>query len=168
MTIPLNHRQQHLPPVFGARLVAASKHRVLQIAELVKQKQRMVAEALEVSVVSRALLLSIGLADGTVHVEDQFTKRLVPMDLVDPLARKVHQRRQVAALAEYLGLEASNSACGSGFLVRLCRPPTDNVPHGRVDRQSLGIVHIFVSCQSAVDRLPKHRHKTMLFVRAQA
>jgi hypothetical protein len=67
--------------VFGARLVAASEHRVFQIAELVKQKQRMVAEALEVPVVSGSLLLSVGLADRTVHVEDQFTKRLVLMSL---------------------------------------------------------------------------------------
>ena len=89
--IPLDDRQQHAAPVFDAGLVAATEHRVFQIAELVEQKQRMVASAAEVPVVRRAFLLSVGLAERTVHVENQFPKRLVPMDLVDPLAREMHQ-----------------------------------------------------------------------------
>ncbi len=128
----------------------------------------MVAEALEVSVVSRALLLAIGLAHGTVHVEDQFTKRLVLMRLVNPLTRKVHQRRQVAALAEYLGLEASHDAHGSGFVVRLRCAAAHNMAHGRIDRQSLGIVHVFVTSQSAINGLPQQGQKQVLLVRAQA
>ncbi len=30
---------------------------------------------------------------------------------------------------------------------------TNHMTHGRIDRQSLGIIHVFVACQSAVDRL---------------
>jgi len=113
----LDHRQEHLSPVFGARfvaapehLVAAPEHRALQFTELVKQTLRLVAEALAVPLVSSALLLAIGFAHGTVHLEDQFTKRLVLMRLVNPLARRVHQRCQVAAPGEYFGLEAG-AAC---------------------------------------------------------
>ena len=115
----------------------------------------MIAVALEVPVVGRALLLSVGLADGAVQVEDQLFERLAPMDLVDPLAGEIHQRREVALGTERLGLEASDSAGGSGFLVRQRRSATDNVTHGRIDRQPLGIVHVFIACQSAVDRLPQ-------------
>ena len=93
----------------------------------------MITVALEVPVVGRAFLPSVGLADGAVEVEDQLFGRLSLMDLVDPLAGKVHQGHQVAVGAERLGLKASDSACGSGFLIRLCCPATDNVPHGRID-----------------------------------
>ena len=164
MPIPLDHRQQHLPPVFGARLVAASQHRVLQIAELVEQKQRMVAEALEVAVVGRALLPAVGLADGTVHVERSILERLVPMDLVDPLAAKASSAPSGCALAEYLGLEAAHDAHGSGFVVRLRCPPAHHMAHGRIDGQPLGVIHIFVACQSAVDRLSQQRHEQVLLV----
>ena len=43
----------------------------------------MIAHALEVPVVGRALLLSVGLADGAVQVEDQSLWWLSLMDLVD-------------------------------------------------------------------------------------
>lgn len=97
------------------------------------------------SVVSGALLLAIGLAHGTVHVEDQFTNRLVLMGLVDPLARKVYQRCQVMPLPEHLGLEATHDAHGSGFVVHLRCPTSHNVTHRRIDRETLGIIHVFVS-----------------------
>lgn len=116
--IPLDGWQQHASPVFGARLVAAPKHGVFQITELVEQKQGMIAHALEVPVVGRAFLLSIGVTDGAVHIENQFPERLALADLVDPLARKIHQRCQVAPGAENLGLEATGSAIGTGTLDR--------------------------------------------------
>ena len=113
---------------------------------------------------SRALLPAVGLADRAVHVEDQFFERLRRMDLVDPLAGELHQRREVAAGTERLGLEASHYAHGSGFacLAPLpARPPHGAWP-GR--RQTFGIIHVFVSCQSAVDRLSQQRHEQVLLV----
>ena len=86
----------------------------------------MITVALEVPVVGIAFLLSEGLTDRAIEVEDQLFERLAPMGLVDPFAREIHQRREIAAGTERLGRGASsNYACGSGFLVRLCsRPPT--------------------------------------------
>ena len=46
------------------------------------------AVRLEVSVAGQASLLSAGLADGTVRVENQFPKWLPLVDLVDPLAKR--------------------------------------------------------------------------------
>ena len=71
-TIPVNDWEQDPSPLFGVGLVATPEHGVLQIAELIEQKQWMVAGALKVAVVGRAFLLYVGLADGTVHVENQF------------------------------------------------------------------------------------------------
>ena len=35
---------------------------------------------------------------------------------------------------------------------------TDNVSHGRIDAESLSIIGVFVTRQTAVDRLPQHGH----------
>ena len=72
-------------------MMTATEHRPFQIAELVEQKQRMVAGAFEVPVVSRPLLVAIGLADRTVHVEDQLLERHPLTNLVDPPAGKIHE-----------------------------------------------------------------------------
>ena len=52
-------------------LVAPPEPAALQVAELVEHEQGMVAGAAEVAVVGRALLIAMGLALGTVHVEDE-------------------------------------------------------------------------------------------------
>ena len=59
--------------------------------------------------------------------------RLVQMGLVDPLARKVHQRRQASALADSLGFGTSHEAHGSGFVVNLRCPTTQNLTHSRIN-----------------------------------
>ena len=74
----------------------------------------MIAGALEVTVVGRALLLSIALADGTVHIEDQLLGYLDEREnilLVGPSGTgKSH-------LATSLGI----AACGQGKRVRFFR-----------------------------------------------
>ena len=50
--------------------IAVAQQGLLQIAKLIEAKQRMVAGAAEMSVVSSAFLLAVGLAHGTVHVQD--------------------------------------------------------------------------------------------------
>ena len=110
MAIALDHRQQHIPPVFRAGLVAAPQQGVFQIAELVEQKQRMVTEAFKVSIVGRALLSPVGLTDGTVQIQDEFFERSSPVDVVDPAAGEIHQRREIALRAERLRLEPAHLA----------------------------------------------------------
>ena len=39
---------------------------------------------------------------------------------------------------------------------------------GGIDRQSLGIIHIFVACRSTVDRLTQQNKQVMLLVAAHA
>ena len=53
-------------------------------------------------------------------------------------------------------------------LPRSCRSPTNHVSHGGVDAQPLGVVDIFITGQSAVDRLTEQRYKAMLLVLAKA
>ena len=142
---------KYAPPELRAGVIAAPQHGTFEVAELIEHEQRVVTGTLEVPVVGRALLLSIGLADRAIHVEDQLFGRLAPMDLVDPLAGKIHQRREVAAGVDNLRLKAANLTGGSSPFVRQRCSATNHMTHGRIDRQPLGIVHVFIACQSAVD-----------------
>jgi hypothetical protein len=134
VTIPSDYRQEHAPPELRAGVIATPKHGSFQVAELIEQEQRMVAHAFEMPIVCRTLLVAISLAHRAIHIEDQFLQRLSLVDFVDPLAREVHQRRQVAPCAENLRLESTDAACRSGFLIRMRRPTAHHVTHGGVNR----------------------------------
>ncbi|MDE0863018.1 MAG: hypothetical protein OSA98_04470, partial [Rubripirellula sp.] len=129
---------------------------------LVEQKQRMVTEAFKVPVVGRALLSSAGLTDGTVQIQNEFFERSSPVDVVDPAAGEIHQRREIASAAERLGLESADLATRRRLFIRLTRPSANHVASRRVHTQPLGVVDIFVACQSAADRLPQQRDEQVL------
>ncbi len=76
MAIPLDHWEQHSPPEFCAGVIAAPEHRSFQVAILIEQEQRVIAHTLEVPVISRALLFSVGFTDRAIQVEDQFFQGL--------------------------------------------------------------------------------------------
>src|SRR5262249_7052699 len=78
-----------------------------------EEEQRVVAGTAEVTVVGRALLMAVGLAHRTVHVQDELRELAVLMGLVDPLAGEVHQVLEVLLGAESLGLEAGHLTGGS-------------------------------------------------------
>ncbi len=79
---PVTHRS----PILGAMHVAIAQQRPLHIAKLIEAKQRVVASAAEMPIVGSAFLFAIGLADRTVHVQDQFTQRLAFSQPVNPLS----------------------------------------------------------------------------------
>jgi hypothetical protein len=64
--------------------VAGAQATSLQVAELVEQKQGMVAGAAEVAVVGRALLVAIGRADARIQVENHLLRRAAVVNPVDP------------------------------------------------------------------------------------
>ena len=74
----------------------------------------MIAGALEVPVVGRALLPTVGLADRAVHIQDQLFQRLTLVDRVDPAAGEPQERREITLAAERLRLESADLAGGSG------------------------------------------------------
>ena len=86
------------------------------------------------------------------------------MCLVDPLAGEIHQRREIALGAERLRLEPADFTGRSGLLLRLAGSASHDVTHRGIDAQPLGIVDIFTTCQSAVNRLPQQRHELVLLV----
>ena len=102
-------------------------------------------------VVGRPLLLTVGLADGAIHIQNEFVEWLPPVDFVDPLTREMHQRRKVTTFTENLGLEPAHLAAGGRLLLRLARSSANHVTQHGVHTQPLSVVHIFIAGQSAVD-----------------
>jgi len=86
---------QHVRPFVGAVHVAGSQAATLQVAELIKHEQWMIAGAAEVAVVSCAFLIAVGRAQGAVHVEHNQLRRVAVMNPVDPDAREVGQGGEV-------------------------------------------------------------------------
>ena len=99
-------------------------------------EQRVVALAREVAVVRRAFLIAVGLADRTVHVEDQLADGASLPDQVHPPAGQVHQHSEVVGMDQHVGLEARHLAGRSRLPVR--GTSTHHVTHHGINAQSFG------------------------------
>src|SRR4051812_47148730 len=132
------HRLQHVAPAFGGVDVTGTKRTPLQVAELVKYEQRVIAGAAEVAVVGRAFLSAKGGADAGVHVEHDPLHRTASMDAVDPAPGQVGQRREVRLLHQHLGLKPTHLAGGCSIL--RYRATTDDPTHGWISAKPVGII----------------------------
>jgi hypothetical protein len=79
----------------GAVDVAVPQRTAFQHSELVEHKERMVAGAVEMPVPGGALLLAMGRADRTVHVQRYILQPIAVMKSVNPLTVQIGQRRPV-------------------------------------------------------------------------
>ena len=71
VTVPLDHGCPRHWPIMSASHVVVAEHRAFHVTVLIETGQRVIALATEVSVVLRAFLLAIGLADRTVQIENE-------------------------------------------------------------------------------------------------
>ena len=148
-----DHGLEHLAPAVGAVHVAGPEQAPLQVAELVEQEQRMVARAAEVAVPGRAFLLAVGRALRAIHVEDDPVRRPALMHPIDPGAGEIRERREVGLGGQPFGLEPPHLA-GRGR--RPAKPlPSHDGAHGGIAGEAVGVVHVFVAGEPAVDRLPQ-------------
>ncbi len=122
----------------------------------------MVAGAAEVSVVGRSLLLAMGRADAAIHIEDDPCRRATVMHPVDPLRGKIGKCGEVSAAGQNLRLEAPHLT-GRGGLFRDSMA-ADDPPHGRVEAESVGIVHVVVPAKASEDGLAELPDKTVTTV----
>jgi heme A synthase len=79
--------------------VARPQGAAFQIAELVEQKQRMVAGAAEVAVVGRAFLVAVGRADRAVHIAEDGFRRLVSVHPIDPAPGQITRAARLSSPA---------------------------------------------------------------------
>ncbi len=124
----------------------------------------MVTRAAKVPVVGGALLITVGRALGTVHVEDDDLRFLAIMNPVDPESREVGQGRQVLLRCQPLRLEAPHLTGRGGTTIKALA--VHDGSHRRVERQSLGIVDILIPGQTAIDRLPQQARQKVARVLA--
>jgi hypothetical protein len=124
-------------------VIAPAEQDALQVAELVEQKQGMVAQAGEVAVVGGALLVAVGLAHRAVHVQDELGGLAVTVSLVDPLPGEIDQVLEVVLAGEYFRLEAGHLTGGSRCLA--LGPATDHSSHGGIEAEASGVVDILVA-----------------------
>jgi len=84
--IARHDRLQHGVPCIGAVHVAGTQDAALQVAELVKHEQRVVAGALVMAVPDAHLLFAVRRAHARIHVKHDASWRAAAMHKVDPLA----------------------------------------------------------------------------------
>ena len=119
----------------------------------------MVTGAPEVTIVGRSFLLTMGRADGTVHVKDDHLRRVPVMHTVDPLPGKIGKRGEVLLGGQNLRLEAPHLT-GRGSLFR-DSIAADDPPHDRVEAEPVGIVHIVVPSKTSENGLAELPNKTV-------
>jgi hypothetical protein len=125
--------------------VAGAQATSLQVAELVEQKQGMVAGAAEVAVVGRALLVAIGRADARIQVENHLLRRAAVVNPVDPKPVQIGQGGDVVVGRQKLALEASHLARRSSSLGH--GSASNNPPHGRIVTEAVGVVDVLVAAE---------------------
>ena len=98
-------REQELVPVVGAVDVARPELRGETVPVPVEQKQRVVADRLEVPVVGAAFLLSMHGTLTGVHVEHDAVGVVHAFGLREQVPVQSHQPNEISLTGEQLGLE---------------------------------------------------------------
>jgi hypothetical protein len=112
------------------------------------------------------LLFAVGWADARIHIEADASRRTAAMNLVDPLAGEIDERRQVLFRCEPSRLEAPHltrrrRASGDGLAA-------DDPSHRRIMAEPLGVVDVLVSGQPPEHGLPQHPDERVPAVLARA
>ena len=111
-------------------------------------------------------LFAMRRAHARIHVEQDTSRRTATMNAVDPLARKISERRKVLFRREPARLKAAHLARRSRCIRG--RLSADYPPHGGIMAQALSVVHIFISGKSPKYGLPQHPDECMPAILASA
>ena len=140
------------------------QQRPLQVTQVVEAEDRVIARAFEMSVVRRPFLASVGLADGTVHVQNQLVQGATLVNTIIPRPRQIHQRLEVFGGRQDLCLKAPHLAGGGGLPI--LGAAADHLTHRWIKGQPFRVVRVLVARQPTVDRLPQQAGQLMLGVLA--
>ncbi len=73
------------------------------------------------------------------------------MNSVDLLPRQIRQRTAIVGRCQHLGLEPPHLTCGRSVTIHC--PSADHLPHHRIKRQTICVIHVLISGQPPEDRL---------------
>ncbi len=132
----------------------------------------MMAHAAEMPVPGGAFLSVTGLrvmgrADRTVHVRCDPFGRHRGVSLInppiDPLTGYVRRRTAIVGGRRHPGLEPTHPAGRRSLGINAT--PSDHLPHHRIERRTVRVIHIIISSQAPEDRLPQKPDHGMWTVR---
>jgi hypothetical protein len=126
----------------------------------------MITGAGKMPVVGAALLISVGFTDRAVHVQNQLLHRSLLMQPFIPHSRHLFQGKEIFILRQHLGLESTHLAGRSCLM--LASSSSHHITDGGIDRETLGVIGVLISRQTAENRLPKKGHHRVLGVLAGA
>jgi hypothetical protein len=129
------------------------------MTELVEDEQRVITHAAEMTVPGGALLRSMGRADRAIHIQRDPLRWLAFLNSVDPLTRHISQCSAIVGGCQHLGLETPHLACRGGIGIH--SPSADDLPHNRIKRQTIRVIHIIVPGQPIEDRLAQQTNQCM-------
>lgn len=121
--------------------MAITQGAALQHAEMVQQEARVIAGAVKMPVPGRAFLITMGRAEGTIHVQRDVLQPVMIMKAVNPLAVQIGQRLPVIWDGHRLGLEQPHQR-GRGGLSIGCAS-AHNLAHDGIKGEAVRIVDIF-------------------------
>jgi hypothetical protein len=162
--LPLDLRHQQLVPVIGAVHVAGSQLRGQAVPVIVEQKQRVVADRLEMPVIGAAFLLSVYWTLARIHVEYNAVGTIHELGLREHVSVHGHQSHEVLLTGQQLGLEPMQRRGQR----RASVPPLRRADQAKrwVGGESLRVVEVFIAGQAAVHRLPQQIHQPELGVQS--
>src|SRR5450759_1236262 len=165
LPVPINYWGEELTPPVSRVDVAGSQDRPLAVPVVVEAEERMVTGRFKEAVVGRAFLAAVDGRLGAVYVEHHLLRLGERHCLGDPGAVEGGKRVDVLILGKDVRLEA-------GHRSRACRRPVESPlaygrPHRRVSGQSLLVIHVLVSGEPRVDRLPEQARYPVLDVLAR-
>ncbi len=82
---------------------------------------------------------------------------------IDPLTGYVRRRTAIVGYRRHLGLEPTHPAGGRSLGINAM--PSDHLPHQRIERRTVRVIHIIISGRSPEDPLPQKPDHGMWTVR---
>ena len=149
-----------LHSLFGAVDLARTQLCRQAVPVMVEQKQRVVADRLEVPVVGAALLLTMNRTLAGIHVEHDAVGAVEGLGLTQRLPIQRHQPDQILFLGQQLVQGRGQRRAPVPDFLRA------DQPERWIGCQSFGVVEVLLTGRAAVDRLPRQIRQRELLVQA--
>src|SRR5262249_28979599 len=157
-----DEREQYFVPPFRTVDIPRTQLRCKAVAFRVEDKERVIADGLEVSVVRGLLLRSVNGALRTVDVKDHAPRARAYRRMLDQIRVQASQSLVVPLLREDVGLEPVER--GGERDARVSSLPRCQHPKRGVLGQSFRVVRVLVAGQAPVDGLAKEIRQGELVV----
>ena len=135
--------------------VASPENCPFTVSELIETEQRVIAHALEMTVVGCFFLIAVHRTLRTVNVQNHPLMDSAGHSSFYPPGIKQGKSLEVILLSKQFGLKPTHLACAGGISLRTL--PSHQDSHSWVLGKAVGIIGVVVSCEAAVNGLSQQR-----------